>query len=401
MSESHCTEAKVKFFCYYNRVSFTIFTCLKKAAFIFAFIFSSLLYAQQGDKKDFYLRGDYNFGFILQHHNNMGQLVNGFINGFELNFIKPTNGSKLWHHENNFPEQGIGFAFFNLDNPKQLGNLYAIFGFYEIPLNKKEKPFRLYLRLAPGLAFTPVYFDAINNHKNNVLSSPMSAYVNFKWYYHWDITNKLRWEGGLNFSHASNGRARVPNLGINMVTLNAGFVYKFLAAQKTNYTSVDSSSKRVAKNELLLWATFGYNQVDVLGKVYVAQNYSANYYHNTRNTHKFGVGLEVCYNPANLVILKADSVKLSSNIQNTQVGVKFAYSYNAGRLSFPVEMGYMLYSKFTDDGLFFHRIGVRYYFKNNFVAMVTLKTHWAVASYFEFGAGYRIPLKKKNYATTN
>ncbi|HXB41555.1 MAG TPA: acyloxyacyl hydrolase [Bacteroidia bacterium] len=374
---------------------------MKKIVFILVFMGSSLLYAQKGDKKDFYLRGDYNFGFILQHHNNMGQLVNGFINGFELNFIKPTDGSKLWHHENNFPEQGVGFAFFNLDNPKQLGNVYAIFSFYEIPLNAKEKKFRLYMRLAPGLAYTPVYFNAIDNHKNNVVSSPFNAYVNFKWYFHWDISNKLRWEGGLNFSHASNGRARVPNLGINMVTLNSGFVYKFLSAQKTNYTLVDSSAKRVSKNEILLWFTLGRNQVDVLGKIYTAQNYSATYYHNIRNTHKLGAGLEVCYNPANLVILQADSVKLSSNLQNTQVGIKFAYSYNAGRLSFPVEMGYMFYSKFTDDGLFFHRIGIRYYLKNNFVAMVTLKTHWAVASYFEFGAGYRIPIKKKNYATIN
>ncbi len=331
----------------------------------------------------------------------MGQLVNGFIKGAEINFIKPTCGDRLWHYENNFPERGIGFVYFDLDNPKQLGNLYALFGFYEIPLNDKPRPFRVYMRLSPGLAYTPVYFDPIYNHKNNVMSSPFSAYVNFKWFWRWDISKNFRWEGGFNFSHASNGRAVVPNLGINMVTLNSGFTYKFLAKEKTPFCCVDSCTKRLSKNEILLWGALGVNQVEVKGKIYIAQNYSGTLYTNVRNTHKFGAGLEICYNPANRYVLELDSIPLSSDFLNTQVGFKMAYCYNAGRMSFPVEMGCFLYSKFKEDGLFFHRIGLRYYFKNNFVALFTLKTHWAIANYFEFGAGYRIPIKKRNYATVN
>lgn len=374
---------------------------MKKLSFFAALCIAFSLFAQQGDKKDFYLRADYNYGFIMQHRNNMGQLVNGFIQGFELNFIKPTTGSKLWHYENNFPERGIGFTFFDLDNPRQLGNLYALFCFYEIPLNERLTPFRIYMRLAPGVSYTPVYFDPLTNHKNNVLSTPFSAYVNFKWFYRWDLGKRLRWEGGINFSHASNGRATVPNLGINMVTLNSGFTYKLLAKERSAPARIDSAGRRVAPAEALFWAAFGMNQVEVLGKTYIAQNYSATYHYNLRNTHKFGFGLEVSYNPANLFILKEDSVPLSSNLQNVQLGAKVAYAYNCGRLSFPVEMGYFLYTKFTSDGPFFHRIGMRYYFKNNFVAVLTLKTHWAVANYFEFGAGYRLPFKKKYDATAN
>ncbi len=366
-----------------------------------AFLLCLSAFSQQGDKNDFYLRADYNFGYIMQHRNSMGHLVNGFIKGFEINYIKPATGSQLWHYENNFPETGVGLVYFDLDNPKQLGNLYALFGFYEIPLNKEAKPFRLHMRLSPGIAYTPVHFDPITNHKNNVMSSPFSAYVNFKWYFRWNITQNFRWEGGLNFSHASNGRAVVPNLGINMMTLNSGFTYKFLVKEKTPFTRIDSSARKNTNNELLLWAAVGANQVEVLGKIYMAQNYSGTLYHNLRNTHKFGVGAEVCYNPANLVVLKSDSVTLTSNLQNTQVGVKLAYCYVAGRMSFPVEMGGFFYSKFQNDGIFFHRIGLRYYFATNFVALFTLKTHWAVANYFEFGAGYRVPIKKKKHATVN
>jgi hypothetical protein len=368
-----------------------------KKGFIFFFLsLFSLLQAQQNNPNDWYIRGANNYGFILQHHNNYGNLINGYIYGQEINFIKPATGDQLWHHENNFLERGIGVAYFNLDNPKELGNIYAFFAFYEIPLNKKEKPFRLYMRLSPGVAYAPIHFDPIENHKNNIVSSPISAYVNFKWFYRWNLTKHWRVEGGLNFSHASNGRAVVPNLGVNLVTINTGLVYKFLSKKvPAKEFKVDSSSRVPSQHELSFWASYGLNQVEVLGPEYVAQSYSGTYYYNKRNTHKFGGGIEICNNPANLeqMRLSGDTVAVSKNIQ---MGIKFAYCYNIGRWSLPVEMGYYVHSYFKGDGLFFHRIGVRYHFKNNIMAVIGLKTNWAVANFFDVGLGYRIPLKKKN-----
>ncbi len=367
---------------------------MKKVFFILFTCAFSLSYAQQGGANDWYFRGAYNFGFIMQHRNNMGNLVNGFVNGAEINYIKPTTGNKLWHHENNFPESGIGFSYFDLNNPKELGNLYALYAFYDIPLNDKAKPFRLYMRLGEGVAYTPVYFDPLTNHKNNVISTPFSAYVNFKWYYRWDISNRWRLEGGLNFSHASNGRATVPNLGLNLMTFNSAVVYKFLNEPKTKEIKIDSIGKVASKNELLFWACFGVNQVTVLGTKHFIQDYSLAYYRNVRNTHKFGGGVDVSYNPANIEQMQLSGDTLSNTVQNTQVGIKFSYCYSIGPWSLPVEMGYYVYSAFKGDGLFFHRIGTRYHFKNNVVAIFSLKTNFAVANYFEFGLGYRLPIRK-------
>lgn len=356
-----------------------------------------VLFSQQADRNDFYIRGAFNYGFIMQQHNNIGQLVKGNIWGLELNYVRPTCGNKLWHAENNFPERGVGFSFFNLDNPKQLGNLYAFYFFYDIPLNKKEKPFRVHLRTCEGIGIAPVHFDPITNHKNNVLSSPVNAYVNLKLYYRWNICKRLRWEAGLNFSHASNGRFEVPNLGLNLVTINTGFVYKILTKNPTVVTAIDSATKAKTKNELLFWGAVGLNEIgQPLGKRYVAQSYSAAFYHNIRNTAKIGAGLDIYYNDAIWQQLKQDTTRhFSSKLQNIQVGVKIAYAYNIGRLSLPLEMGYYVFSNDKSSGLFFHRIGMRYYFKNDFVAILSLKTNWAVANYFEFGVGYRVPVKRK------
>ena len=372
---------------------------LKKCVLLLILFSGFLGFAQKTsvDENDNYFRVAYNYGFIAQQHNTIGHLVKGNIWGFDLNYIKPTAGTKLWHKENNFPEYGVGFSFFNLDNPKQLGNLYALYFFYDIPLNKKEKAFKFHLRVAQGLAYAPVHFDPITNHKDNLISNPENVYINFKYYYGWNIGKFLRWEGGINFSHASNGRFKVPNLGVNMVTLNTGLVFKILAKQKTVIDVVDSSSEATTRHELLFWAGFGLNEIgQPEGKKYLAQTYSATYYFNKKNRNKFGGGIDIYYNGANLAQLQADSVHLTSKLQNIQVGVKFAYAYNIGRLSMPVELGYHVISKFVDGSQFFSRIGMRYYFKNNIVANISLKTQWAVANYIEFGAGYRLPLKNKN-----
>jgi hypothetical protein len=372
---------------------------LKKCVLLLLIFSASLVFGQQptADKNDVYFRAAYNYGFIAQQHNTIGHLVNGNIWGFELNYIKPTAGHKSWHKESNYPEYGVGFSFFNLDNPKQLGNLYSLFFFYDFPLSKKERDFKFHLRVAEGFAYAPVHFDPITNHKNNVISNPENVYINFKYFFGWNIGKLFRWEAGLNFSHASNGRFKVPNLGVNMVTLNSGIVFKLPCQQKTVLDKIDSSSKAVTKHELLFWAAFGANEVgQPEGKKYLAQSYSAAYYFNKKNKHKFGAGIDIYYNAANLAQLQADSsVHISSKLQNIQVGVKLAYAFNVGRLSMPVELGYHVLSKFVDGSQFFSRIGMRYYFKNNVVAVISLKTQWAVANYIEFGAGYRLPLKTK------
>jgi hypothetical protein len=81
-----------------------------------------------------------------------------------------------------------------------------------------------------------------------------------------------------------------------------------------------------------------------------------------------------------------------------QLGGRFSYSYVIGKLSLPVELGYYLHSKFKGNGMFYHRIGFRYHFNNNLILTFALKSHWAVAHYFEYGIGYRLAIHKKNAA---
>ncbi len=366
---------------------------------IFLLTYSLSGHTQVGNPYKYYIRANMNYGFIMQHRNIMAHLIKGHVYGAELNYIRPTRGNALWQYENNFPERGVNFSFYDLGNPEQLGQLYALAPFIDIPLKERDSRFRLYMRVSTGFSYISKKFDPMTNHKNDVISVHFNPYVNFKWYYHFNLSPAVRWDMGLNFAHASNGKFKAPNLGINILTLNSGFTWKIgHHSLSTEPIRVDSSTRASSRHETYVIGSLGFNEIEPPGgSKYSAQTYTLGYYYNKRNTHKFGGGLDVYYSKAVAAeIYREDSLRYQNKLNYLQYGIKFSYCYVVGHTSFPVEMGYYLHTPYKGDGIFFHRIGVRYYTAQNIILNFSLKTHWAVANYFEFGAGYRLPLKRKN-----
>ena len=344
-----------------------------------------------------YLKAQAHYGYIMQHRNSMGHLIKGHITGVELNYALPTKGDKLWHYENNFPESGVALHVYFLANPDQLGRIYALAPYYDVGLKARNTPSRLYMRVSTGIAYADKKFDPATNYKNNVISTTINAFVNFKWYYKFELSKKLRIDAGLNFSHASNGRFKTPNLGMNVLTLNAGLTYKMGQSEPKTIDKIDSSSKAKSRHELYGVAALGINEVGPPGgSKYFSQSYILGYYYNKRNTHKFGLGMDVFFCQSVLEeIYVSTGTRVTNEADYIQIGARASYAYNIGKFGFPVEFGYYVRNAYKDDGLFYHRIGVKYYCNNNIIVNFSLKTHWAVAQYFEYGVGYRLPLKKK------
>jgi hypothetical protein len=43
---------------------------------------------------------------------------------------------------------------------------------------------------------------------------------------------------------------------------------------------------------------------------------------------------------------------------------------------------------YNPDDMFYHRLGLRYQFKEHLLLNLVLKSHWARADYIEYGIGY-------------
>lgn len=346
--------------------------------------------------KDYYIKVAPTHGFIFEHKSTIGNLVKGYIPGLEIDFVKPTTGSKRWHRENNFPEVGLSFNYIGFANPKQLGQCYALSPFVEIPLNKKVRAIRPILRICWGVSYLTKRFDIDENPKNIAIASHWNTFVQWKVLWHINLSNKLRLEPGLSFAHASNGRAQVPNLGLNVVSLNLGINYK-INGDVVKSDLIDSSSVWPTKHEIIIWDAVAFNEHEPPGgPKYFANTFGANYYYNVRNTHKWGGGIDISYDTQNAYHLETSGNPSNNWTDLMQLGVKFCYAYNIGRISLPIEMGYYAVSKPKEDGPIFHRIGIRHYCKNGLIINFTMKSHWAVAAHFDYGIGYRFSVKKKH-----
>lgn len=364
-------------------------------SFVLLLTFGSGLYAQNGilSSPEWHVKTAFNQGAILEHRSTIGHLVHGYPSMYEVCVVKPTNGIRQWHHENNFPDLGLSVNLIDFKNPQQLGYCISLAPFAELPLNKKEKPSRLVMRLCWGLSYLNKTFNAKTNHKNIAIGSHFNSYVQFKWFWQFKVSPSLRFEPGFSFTHTSNAKMKTPNLGLNVACINLALHFNTtpLKQRLSGHLEADSLKyTHTPKNELFIWSSIGLNDREPsLGKKLITNTVSFGYYRNKRNTHKFGVGFDVFYDENLIEDLKYDELPANTLADVLRGGPKLCYAYNLGHISFPVELGYYIRNPYEGDGSFFHRIGVRYLHPKGIMGLVNLRTHWAVAYAFEFGVGYR------------
>lgn len=350
-------------------------------------ITSSLLRSQNSPKENFLISGDGHFGFIMSHRNNMAHLIKGHIYGGDLSYIFRTDGSKPWQQTHNYPEIGICFLHLYLANPSQLGNLEALYPYTNIRLNKLSRKMSLNLRIGGGLAYLTKCFDRLDNHKNNAIGSHLNGFVNLRLNTAIMLSPAWRLDAGIGLTHASNGAINTPNLGLNMATVNLGLAYVF--GNKTLPLKKDSIAPAAKKWHPMIIGVVGVKELEPPGgKKYAAFGLQANFYRTLNYKNKLGGGIEISYNNATKKVWREDSVYTFTAADIIQTGVKASYSFNMHRLSLPIDFGVYFYKKQAYNGMFFHRVGLRYLITKHLIANVSLITHWAKADYFEWGLGY-------------
>jgi hypothetical protein len=360
-----------------------------------ALFLAARIFAQNGitGHPDWQIKPVFNTGFIMVHRISIGHLVKGYPAIYELNFSKPTLGNKLWHIENNKPDIGITLQYMDYRNPAQLGYAYTAAPYVEIPLSRYERASRMVMRLSWGLTYISKPFDIRSNHKNIAIGSHYNCFAQFRWFWQLYLSRLVRFEPGITFSHASNGRAQNPNLGLNVISLNAGFNFLIPSQKKPEIRRIDSSAANRSRGEYLFFAATGYNERKMNTENIPCAVVSAAYQRNVRNTHKFSLGVDVFFDTNYMLDYETDFGKFPSGLDQCRIAARIGYSYNIGRISLPLEMGYYILQKTNPDGMIVNRMGVRYYAKNGLVAHFGLRTHFAVAYNFEFGLGYRLYVK--------
>jgi len=377
---------------FYNFVALLI-KLLTYLFFIFVFVSQALAQSITNTSPIWFIKPVVNNGIILVHRSNISHLVKGNPTIYELNIGKSSSGNKLWQIENNLPDIGISLQCIDFKNPLQLGYALTASPYIEIPLNKTPKILRPSIRLCWGLTYITKSYDSNENKENIAIGSHFNSFVQFRCFWRFKLSNLLRIEPGITFTHASNGKAKNPNLGINVASLNLGLNYAIQSKANQSIPKIDSSTKTKSKNELIFFTAIGFNQKQIASPSLKTFVYSFAYQRNLRNSHKYVLGIDVFYDQNYLIDYENVFKNKAQGIDQLRMSIKLGYSYNVGRFSFPFELGYYFFQKTNPDELIVNRLGVRYYSKTGLIAHFGLRTHFAVAYNFEYGLGYRFSLK--------
>ena len=359
-------------------------------AVVFIFCFSCLtmpVLSQNRPDKDFILSAQGHYGYIISHRSSMAALIKGHVYGGEMNYLFRTNGRKPWQQLYKYPDFGICIFHMNLANPQQLGTLEAIYPYTNLRLNKLTKKINLNLRLGAGLAFVTKPFDRLNNHKNIAVGSHLNGFVNLRLSASYMLTDAWGINAGVGLSHASNGAMKTPNLGLNIATINMGIGYAF--GNRCFEYRKDSIAPCPKVWKVSIIGVTGVKELEQpCGPKYMAFGLQTIVYKRLNYKNKLGGGIEFTYNNATKREWLNDSIAHPTFDQMLQVGSKVCYAFVLDKLSFPVEFGVYIYKKQPANGMFFHRIGLRYMLTKHVIANISLLTHFAKADYFEGGFGY-------------
>lgn len=339
------------------------------------------------------------FGFIISHRYTMGHLIQAHTPGFEADVSwKPQRG-RFWERQYNHPTVGLAFWQIYLGNPDELGNASNLYPFINFPLGGRDRKFKLYMRYGWGLGWLSNHFDPLENHKNIAIGSHLNVSAVLRLNTQWRLNDNLILESGLGMNHFSNGAFKVPNLGLNITTVNLGLHWQtkrvipdrwYNATKPRPVPPKQGPLKRPGKWKLTLFGVVGANEIDPPGtKKQMVYNFLSTFERNVSPKSRFGFGFDAMYSEANKTRLAVDSTYIS-HFDNIQWGAKGVYEMVINRLTLPIEIGYYLHTAYKDNGSIYSRFGARFQYNSHIIVSFTLKTHFARAEYWELGVGYKL-----------
>jgi hypothetical protein len=367
------------------RLSSTPAALHKKLFFLFTALLLSGQFKAQPRLYDF----RYGVGFAIPHRAIMKGLIKEYVQMGELLLLN--QGKTQWEKNNRYLKWGVNCMFTTLGNKKVFGNAMGFLPYMEYN-NFSRKNLSAHFGLGIGAAYVPKSFNIVENHTNIAVSSNINGAVCFRFTVKASITDYIHWNGGLGFTHFSNGSFKLPNLGINTFTLSTGFTIghseKILPQRKAIRDSLKSTNSK--KWKPIVFLNSGLKEVyPVLGKKYVVITGSAGVYRWLLARAMVGAQLDAFHDTAIRHHLRSDDQPDNDNQQILQLGISAFLEYKLNRFSFPIQLGGYVYDEYKANGSIYTRLGIRFAIYKNLVASFILKSHYAKADYLETGLGWR------------
>jgi hypothetical protein len=260
--------------------------------------------------------------------------------------------------------------------------------------------------LGLGLAFNWNDFNPINNPDNISIGADRSVHIEAGVNIEYQLARRITLNLGYGLNHFSNGKLKMPNMGLNTGATKFSLVYqlnnlpfsfmKNEVPKFEKYNEWDISLYAGAENVIYN----GYD-IDIQAK-YKGLFFPVYGVVNTFNRcigykSKIGAGFTIGYDGALNAQIAVENGELDEVdlpfANHITFSVYPSYELVIDRLSVIVQPGFYVYRKKTEESTtaFYQRLGVKYHFYKDYFLGVSLRaTQFQVSNYIEWNIGRRI-----------
>ncbi len=356
---------------------------LKRPIIILFFIFQfTVVFSQQESPWAFAM--GYRYGFIFPHRSSIAYLIQHHITAIDITVSKQLANHEKWEKWYRYPNVGGGLYWANLGNANYLGNVFAAYGFMDIPFTWKTKGVRFSYSIASGLAYLTRHFDVKDNYYNIAIGSSLNAYADFGLMVHHSF-QYMDIAAGICYTHYSNGAWSKPNLGLNVpsVKLNASFLTKpFIPSPSIKDTL---SHKNYFISIMLAGGIRQNSQPDQ--RHFFASTLAVNLEKELSVRRKVGIGLDVFYDPS-IPPRMAEYAEVTPSSPYVRMGLRLSHDLIFNHFSITMQAGSYFYDPDLPDGYIYSRVGLRYKINARLEFDLLLKTHFVKADLVEFGVSF-------------
>jgi len=328
-----------------------------------------------------------NHGVIYPHHSAIQYLVKERITGFEICLTTQSYGRTIFDKLYRYPRYGIGFMHTTLGNNEIFGKANTLFLFMDFTTAGQNRRLSLNYGINFGLGCLTKAFDPENNLMNIAISSPINFFgaLDLKLNYHINELNEVN--AGLKFFHFSNGKLGTPNLGLNSAVLSLGYNYRIIPYRyKRKEPNLPEISKRSEYEVVLSGGIKADDQVT--DKYYYISSLVFDYKYFPVSRYGFGAGVDFFYDQALGPNKTSDLGTEYSNSDLYQAGIHAGIYSRYSRLTIMFQVGDYIYATYCKHASFYSRIGFRYKIHDHILFNFSLKSHYAIADFVEWGVAY-------------
>ena len=353
----------------------------KSTCLLFLLVFA---FGLQNKAQDNLSRGLQFNGFtadILPHSEDIRALSYTQANGLSAAYF--------WQHSRSgnsyeYPiksRKGFKLQYVNFNNPVKLGNAYSISGFTEPMMGSNRKLFISFPIEAGFVGLTQIY-DPVKNPENLFFSTPLSFYLSAGLQFNYKLSNKLLIQSAIQYQHISNGGIKMPNKGMNFLSIHLGSAYYF---NEPNW------QKSILKKEPVLnknsWEVYLMGTAKTLSpsnELKPMMGIQTSYIRKFNHFHALLFSSEGLYNTHK----KASEKNSGNEINAWDQSILLGYQLSIGATRFQVSFAYPILGYFNKRNIYQRYMLIRNLSKKWQLAG-SLKAEGHVADIFDLRIGYR------------